>query len=96
MKRLSYIFLLAACTTLMGCMNDNWSTPENTNVFGNNDLKETNVVTLNALRTTYQDVINASANPYKIVLPSLMVRVPSLLILHKAVCFRICLWDKKS
>ena len=74
MKRLSYIFLLAACTTLMGCMNDNWSTPENTNVFGNNDLKETNVVTINALRTTYQDVINASANPYKKIDTDLQIK----------------------
>ena len=74
MKRLSYIFLLAACTTLMGCMNDNWSTPENTNVFGNNDLKETNVVTINALRTTYQEVINASANPYKKIDTDLQIK----------------------
>ena len=74
MKRLSYIFLLVACTTLMGCMNDNWSTPENTNVFGNNDLKETNVVTINALRTTYQDVINASANPYKKIDTDLQIK----------------------
>ena len=65
MKRLSYIFLLAACTTLIGCMNDNWSTPENTNVFGNNDLKETNVVTINTLLTTYRDALNAPKDSYK-------------------------------
>lgn len=55
MKKIYYLFLALVCGVLTSCMNGDWSDPETPagDVYGNNDIKETNLMTIQALKAKY-------------------------------------------
>ena len=55
MKKIYYLFLALVCGALTSCMNGDWSDPETPagDVYGNNDIKETNLMTIQALKAKY-------------------------------------------
>lgn len=65
MKNLKYILFAFACCFLAGCMggedtgfDDDWSDPTGDIApYGNNDLKETNVITIAELKSMYNTVL---------------------------------------
>lgn len=73
MKNIRYIALAFACCLLAGCMDKDWDNPDNTDVFGNNELAETNVITIDSLKTKYAKRISVS-NAYEQVTESLQIK----------------------
>lgn len=62
MKRLTYIMMMLAAVLFTACMNGEWEDPQNDKAFGNNELKETNVITIADLKAKYSNVIFASTD----------------------------------
>lgn len=69
------MLLAVACCTLTACMDDGeWDAPAvNSSVYGNDTLKETNVVTIAQLRQMYKNEINTSYS-YKQVTEPLQIK----------------------
>lgn len=55
MKKIQYLFLALVCGAVSSCMNSDWSDPETPadSVYGNNNIQETNVMTIKALKAKY-------------------------------------------
>lgn len=60
MKKILYIFMASVCILATGCIggedigfDDDWSIPDNGAPYGNNDLTETNVMSIAALKERY-------------------------------------------
>lgn len=62
MKHIAYLLLALACGTLSACMNgdgERWDAPVmSESPYGNNEIKETNVITIAQLKSEYSGVIN--------------------------------------
>jgi len=68
MKAIKYILMMMVCVSLTACMendwdSDGWSQPESAPApFGNNELQETNVITIAQLKSKFASVISGSSN----------------------------------
>lgn len=69
--------LVLACSLFTGCMDDDWDTP-NTEVlnkaYGNQEIAETNVITIGSLKEKYESVINASTNSYEQITEDVQIK----------------------
>lgn len=62
MKKLSYILFALVCTLFASCMGQDYAAPTlDESPFGNNELKETNVLTIQQLKDKYSNLIYNSA-----------------------------------
>ncbi|MCI7314539.1 MAG: DUF5689 domain-containing protein [Prevotella sp.] len=78
MKNIKYLLMLVlACSLFTGCMDDDWDTP-NTEVlnkaYGNQEIAETNVITIGSLKEKYESVINASTNSYEQITEDVQIK----------------------
>ena len=58
MKSIKYILMAACCALFTACMDGDWNEPSFPNgaPFGNNELQETNVITIAQLKTKYPNI----------------------------------------
>ena len=69
--------LVLACSLFTGCMDDDWDTPnaETLNkAYGNQEIAETNVITIGSLKEKYESVINASTNSYEQITEDVQIK----------------------
>ena len=63
MKTTKYILLALVCVMFSGCMDKDWDVPStDPSPYGNNSIKETNVITIAELKDMYSSVFNASTD----------------------------------
>lgn len=78
MKNIKYLLMLVlACSLFTGCMDDDWDTPnaESLNkAYGNQEIAETNVITIGSLKEKYESVINASTNSYEQITEDVQIK----------------------
>ena len=78
MKNIKYLLMLVlACSLFTGCMDDDWDTPnaETLNkAYGNQEIAETNVITIGSLKEQYASVINASPNSYEQITEDVQIK----------------------
>lgn len=61
MKKFQYIIIALVCTLFASCMGDDFSEPAlDVSPWGNNDIEETNVLTISELKLRYANTINGS------------------------------------
>lgn len=73
MKKILYIFIASISLLFTGCIggedigfDDDWNTPDGSNApYGNNDIKDENVMSIAAFKEKYQTTINN--NGYKLI-----------------------------
>lgn len=62
MKQLTYILIALVCTLFASCMGEDYASPAlDQSPFGNNELKETNVLTIQQLKDKYSNIITNSS-----------------------------------
>lgn len=69
--------LVLACSLFTGCMDDDWDTPNAealNKAYGNQEIAETNVITIGSLKKQYESVINASTNSYKQITEDVQIK----------------------
>lgn len=69
--------LVLACSLFTGCMDDDWDTPNAealNKAYGNQEIAETNVITIGSLKEQYESVINASTNSYKQITEDVQIK----------------------
>lgn len=78
MKNIKYLLMLVlACSLFTGCMDDDWDTPNAealNKAYGNQEIAETNVITIGSLKEQYKSVINASTNSYKQITEDVQIK----------------------
>lgn len=78
MKNIKYLLMLVlACSLFTGCMDDDWDTPNAealNKAYGNQDIAETNVITIGSLKEKYESVINASTNSYEQITEDVQIK----------------------
>lgn len=78
MKNIKYLLMLVlACSLFTGCMDDDWDTPNAealNKAYGNQEIAETNVITIGSLKEKYDSVINASTNYYKQITEDVQIK----------------------
>ena len=78
MKNIKYLLMLVlACSLFTGCMDDDWDTPNTealNKAYGNQEIAETNVITIGSLKEKYESVINASTNSYKQITEDVQIK----------------------
>lgn len=78
MKNIKYLLMLVlACSLFTGCMDDDWDTPNAealNKAYGNQEIAETNVITIGSLKEQYKNVINASTNSYKQITEDVQIK----------------------
>lgn len=78
MKNIKYLLMLVlACSLVTGCMDDDWDTPNAealNKAYGNQEIAETNVITIGSLKEQYESVINASTNSYKQITEDVQIK----------------------
>lgn len=78
MKNIKYLLMLAlACSLFTGCMDDDWDTPNAealNKAYGNQEIAETNVITIGSLKEQYESVINASTNSYEQITEDVQIK----------------------
>lgn len=78
MKNIKYLLMLVlACSLFTGCMDDDWDTPNAealNKAYGNQEIAETNVITIGSLKEQYESVINASTNSYKQITKDVQIK----------------------
>lgn len=78
MKNIKYLLMLVlACSLFIGCMDDDWDTPNAealNKAYGNQEIAETNVITIGSLKEQYKSVINASTNSYKQITEDVQIK----------------------
>ena len=78
MKNIKYLLMLVlACSLFTGCMDDDWDTPNAealNKAYGNQEIAETNVITIGSLKKKYESVINASTNSYKQITEDVQIK----------------------
>ena len=67
MKKLQYLVLALASVAFSSCDMIDCDAPKTVQTYGNEQLQETKVVTVDQLKKTYADVIAASENSYKLI-----------------------------
>ncbi len=73
MKKILYIFMASVCILATGCIggedigfDDDWNAPDGSNApYGNNDIKDENVMSIAAFKEKYQKTIDN--NGYKLI-----------------------------
>lgn len=66
MKIIKYFALFLACCLFAGCMDNDWDNPNNTEAYGNSNLKENNVITIAQLKDNYSAAISTEYSYKKI------------------------------
>lgn len=69
--------LVLACSLFTGCMDDDWDTPNTealNKAYGNQEIAETNVITIGSLKEKYESVINASTNSYEQITEDVQIK----------------------
>lgn len=69
--------LVLACSLFTGCMDDDWDTPNAealNKAYGNQEIAETNVITIGSLKEKYENVINASTNSYEQITEDVQIK----------------------
>lgn len=78
MKNIKYLLMLVlACSLFTGCMDDDWNTPNAealNKAYGNQEIAETNVITIGSLKEQYESVINASTNSYEQITEDVQIK----------------------
>lgn len=78
MKNIKYLLMLVlACSLVTGCMDDDWDTPNAealNKAYGNQEIAETNVITIGSLKEQYGSVINASTNSYEQITEDVQIK----------------------
>lgn len=78
MKNIKYLLILVlACSLFTGCMDDDWDTPNAealNKAYGNQEIAETNVITIGSLKEQYESVINASTNSYEQITEDVQIK----------------------
>lgn len=78
MKNIKYLLMLVlACSLFTGCMDDDWDTPNAealNKAYGNQEIAETNVITIGSLKEKYASVINASTNSYEQITEDVQIK----------------------
>lgn len=78
MKNIKYLLMLVlACSLFIGCMDDDWDTPNTealNKAYGNQEIAETNVITIGSLKEKYESVINASTNSYEQITEDVQIK----------------------
>lgn len=78
MKNIKYLLMLVlACSLFTGCMDDYWDTPNAealNKAYGNQEIAETNVITIGSLKEKYENVINASTNSYEQITEDVQIK----------------------
>lgn len=78
MKNIKYLLMLVlACSLFTGCMDDDWDTPNAealNKAYGNQEIAETNVITIGSLKEQYESVINASTNSYEQITEDVQIK----------------------
>lgn len=78
MKNIKYLLMLVlACSLFTGCMDDDWDTPNAealNKAYGNQEIAETNVITIGSLKGKYESVINASTNSYEQITEDVQIK----------------------
>lgn len=78
MKNIKYLLMLVlACSLVTGCMDDDWDTPNAealNKAYGNQEIAETNVITIGSLKEKYENVINASTNSYEQITEDVQIK----------------------
>lgn len=78
MKNIKYLLMLVlACSLFTGCMDDDWDTPNTealNKAYGNQEIAETNVITIGRLKEKYESVINASTNSYEQITEDVQIK----------------------
>lgn len=78
MKNIKYLLMLVlACSLFTGCMDDDWDTPNAealNKAYGNQEIAETNVITIGSLKEQYKSVINASTNSYEQITEDVQIK----------------------
>ena len=78
MKNIKYLLMLVlACSLFTGCMDDDWDTPNAealNKAYGNQEIAETNVITIGSLKKQYESVINASTNSYEQITEDVQIK----------------------
>ena len=78
MKNIKYLLMLVlACSLFTGCMDDDWDTPNTealNKAYGDQEIAETNVITIGSLKEKYESVINASTNSYEQITEDVQIK----------------------
>ena len=78
MKNIKYLLMLVlACSLFTGYMDDDWDTPNTealNKAYGNQEIAETNVITIGSLKEKYESVINASTNSYEQITEDVQIK----------------------
>ena len=78
MKNIKYLLMLVlTCSLFTGCMDDDWDTPNAealNKAYGNQEIAETNVITIGSLKEQYESVINASTNSYEQITEDVQIK----------------------
>lgn len=79
MKKIKFIALAFLALTLESCMGDGYADPDLTDKvpaapYGNNSLREKNVISIADLKTQFASVVNSSTDAYKLIEKDIMIK----------------------
>lgn len=79
MKKIKFIALAFLALTLGSCMGDGYADPDLTDKvpaapYGNNSLREKNVISIADLKTQFASVVNSSSDAYKLIEKDMMIK----------------------
>ena len=79
MKKIKFIALAFLALTLGSCMGDGYADPDLTDKvpaapYGNNSLREKNVISIADLKTQFASVVNSSTDAYKLIEKDMMIK----------------------
>ena len=79
MKKIKFIALAFLALTLGSCMGDSYADPDLTDKvpaapYGNNSLREKNVISIADLKTQFASVVNSSTDAYKLIEKDMMIK----------------------
>lgn len=79
MKKIKFIALAFLALTLGSCMGDGYADPDLTekvpaSPWGNNSLREKNVISIADLKTQFASVVNSSTDAYKLIEKDMMIK----------------------
>ena len=79
MKKIKLIALAFLALTLGSCMGDSYADPDLTDKvpaapYGNNSLKEKNVISIADLKSQFASVVNSSSDAYKLIDKDMMIK----------------------
>ena len=79
MKKIKFIALAFLALTLGSCMGDGYADPDMTDKvpaapYGNNSLREKNVISIADLKTQFASVVNSSTDAYKLIEKDMMIK----------------------